>query len=77
MDSRRLVHALLAPFTLLGLALALATSACTAEDGACKDDFDCDASTVCRVSTGTCEPFVCDADEDCASGLTCGDNLCE
>ena len=74
MDSARLVHALLAALTLLGTALA---GACNSEDGACKDDFDCDGSTVCRVSTGSCEPFVCNVNDDCPSGLTCGDNHCD
>lgn len=69
-----LVRTLLGALAFVGVAWVV--SACTNEDGACKDDFDCDGSTVCRLSTGTCEPFVCNTNSDCTGGLTCDDNLC-
>jgi len=50
--------------------------ACDSASG-CKDDFDCDGASVCKVSTGACEAFVCKTADDCDGGKTCNDNVCE
>ncbi len=64
-------------WAVLGAALAAAPVACGSSQGPCKDDYDCNATEVCRVATGECEKAVCRADADClGKDLACVDNAC-
>lgn len=57
--------------------LLFALGGCDSSPGPCKNDFDCNGTLVCRLSTGECEAVVCRTDSDCvASDLTCVDNAC-
>ncbi|PIE20149.1 MAG: hypothetical protein CSA66_01390 [Proteobacteria bacterium] len=67
---------LLVVFGVLGLALFVG-HACDSDDGGCADDFDCPGEQVCKLSTSSCEPFVCKADDDCTGGQSCDDNVCK
>ncbi|MBM4395186.1 MAG: hypothetical protein FJ087_05805 [Deltaproteobacteria bacterium] len=65
------------PLLVLATALAVAGAACGSSDGGCNDDFDCDGTQVCNLSTGDCEPARCGADSDCIDpGRACVDNAC-
>ncbi|MFO0750371.1 MAG: hypothetical protein U1F43_32580 [Myxococcota bacterium] len=69
---------------LFGFVLAAVTvitsvqafQACDSNTG-CTDDYDCDQAFVCKLSTKSCEPFVCKEDADCDGSLTCNDNECK
>lgn len=62
---------------LIPLLAAVALLSCGSSDGACDDDFDCDGTMVCNISSGECEPARCRQDADCVSPLyACVDNEC-
>jgi hypothetical protein len=59
------------------LAAGLLAAGCGTTQGACKDDYNCDGTEVCKKSTGKCEPVRCRADKDCLDPtLQCIDNDC-
>ena len=66
-------------FGRLAMAFAVAAmlAACGTSQGACKVDYDCDGTLVCKKSTGKCVEVVCRADPDCLDPtLACVDNEC-
>jgi hypothetical protein len=51
---------------LASLLVTISFSSC-AEDFVCTVDYECPSTEICNVSTGTCETFTCDSDDDCTN----------
>ncbi|MBP7126192.1 hypothetical protein KBD49_07495 [Myxococcota bacterium] len=64
----------------LPLWLVLGGLCCGSESWSCKDDYDCDGTDLCQVSTGRCvalSSVECRRDQDCvAPELGCLDLRC-